>query len=83
MRIFCTCQICPLNPSSRSSEVVILKRSCIFLIGGPRAWKCENNIYEIMTCESFASDKFDPLPRLKVKCGHHTKRPVANFEFDL
>ena len=61
-------KILSLTPASRSDWVIILKRSHISLIGS-RASKCENNLKEIVACESFVSFEFDVLPLLQGQVG--------------
>ena len=47
----------------------------IFLVSS-RASKYENNMLEIMACESFVSVKFDLWPLLEGQVGHHTKTAI-------
>ena len=84
LRIFCLCQIRPLTPASRSSRVIILKWLYISrIIGSRQASKCENNLEEIMACESFASVNFFFDLFFKVNWGHYTKTSIYLIYWSL
>ena len=51
----------------------------MFLIIGSRSSKCENNLWEVIVCESFtlvSNLTFDPAARSSG--GHHTKKGLIS-----
>ena len=58
LQIFCKCQILPLTLAWRPFRVIMLKGPLITLIIGSRASKYENNLQEIMACESYLRQHF-------------------------